>query len=126
LTNPYTGIVSIFFSRLMAQQPIALYEHGAPLRDFVHVSDVARANLLAAQRDLEPGVVCNVGTGVEVSIRELARVLATASGKEARFVDSGEYRVGDIRACYADLASTRNLLQYAPAIPLLDGMREFA
>ena len=76
LKNPYTGIVSIFFSRLMAGKAISIYEHGTPLRDFVHVLDVEKANLKALNSDVPPGKILNVGTGVEVSILDVARAIA--------------------------------------------------
>lgn len=126
LSNPYTGIVSIFFSRLRAGQPVALYEHGEPGRDFVHVRDVVQANLLALSADVAPGTTCNVGTGVESTIRDLADALAAAVGGEPAYVDRGEYRVGDIRSCFADLATTAAALGYAPTTMLAEGMREFA
>lgn len=125
LRNPYTGIVSIFFSRLMAGKAISIYEHGIPLRDFVHVLDVVQANLKALDNDLPPCTVLNVGTGIESSIFDVARALARAVGKEPRFEDHGEFRVGDIHACVADLAQTRELLGYEPEISLEEGMREF-
>jgi len=125
LINPYTGIVSIFYSRLMAAKAISIYEHGIPLRDFVHVLDVVQANLKALDSDLPPGTVLNVGIGVGTSIFDIARALARAVGKEPQFEDHGEFRVGDIHACVADLAQTRKLLDYAPKISFEEGMREF-
>jgi dTDP-L-rhamnose 4-epimerase len=125
LRNPYTGIVSIFFSRLMAGKAISIYEHGIPLRDFVHVLDVVQANLKALDNDLPPCTFLNVGTGIESSIFDVARALARAVGKEPQLEDHGEFRVGDIHACVADLAQTRELLGYEPEISLEEGMREF-
>jgi dTDP-L-rhamnose 4-epimerase len=126
LQNPYTGIVSIFFSRLMAGNAISIYEHGTPLRDFVHVLDVARANLQALNSDLYPGTALNVGTGIGSSILDVASALTRAVGKEAKFVDRGEFRVGDIHACVACLEQTGKLLNFEPKISLDEGMREFA
>jgi dTDP-L-rhamnose 4-epimerase len=125
LINPYTGIVSIFFSRLMAGKSISIYEHGIPLRDFVHVSDVVQANLKALDSDLPLCTVLNVGTCVEASIFDVALALARAVGKEPHFEDHGEFRVGDIHACVADLTQTKKLLGYEPKISLEEGMREF-
>jgi dTDP-L-rhamnose 4-epimerase len=125
LLNPYTGVISIFFNRLRADEPICIYEHGIPLRDFVHVSDVVAANLKAATVALPTGTVLNVGSGVEYSIYEVARALARAMGKEPQFEDRGEFRIGDIQACFADLAQTIKLLDYKPKIQLEEGLREF-
>lgn len=126
LSNPYTGVVSIFFSRIKAGQPVYLYEHGKPGRDFVHVSDVVRANLLALQAAIEPGTCINVGTGHEHTIAMIAAALGKASGSVPDLQDRGEFRVGDIHSCYADLARAGSLLGYAPGVSLEQGMREFA
>jgi dTDP-L-rhamnose 4-epimerase len=126
LKNPYTGVVSIFFSRIMSGQPISLYEHGKPIRDFVHVSDVARANVAALESDVAPGACINVGTGCAVTIADVARGLAAACGREVEFVDRGEFRVGDIYSCYADIARARRLLGYGPSAGLAEGLESFA
>jgi dTDP-L-rhamnose 4-epimerase len=125
LINPSTGIVSIFFSRLMAAKPICIYEHGIPLRDFIHVLDVVQVNLKALVRDLPSGTVLNVGTGMAASIFDIALALARAMGKEPQLEDRGEFRLGDIHACVADLSQTRKLLGFEPKISLEEGMREF-
>ena len=126
LNNPYTGVVSIFFSRLKTGQPISLYERGTPRRDFVHVSDVVRANLRALEADIEPGTCINVGAAQEYTIAEIAQALAKASSCIADIRDSGEFRVGDIHSCYADIGRARQLLGYAPKTSLTEGMQEFA
>ncbi len=126
LINPYTGIVSIFFTRLRQNQPISIYEHGAPLRDFVHVFDVVQANMSALASDVPPGAVFNVGSASEVTVFDVANALARAVGATPRFEDRGEFRVGDIHACVADLSRTRQSLGYKPGVSLEDGMREFA
>jgi dTDP-L-rhamnose 4-epimerase len=125
LINPYTGVVSIFFSRLMAAKAISIYEHGIPLRDFVHVLDVVQANIKALIGNLPPGVVLNIGTGTEATIFDIAQALGHALGKEPLFEENGEFRLGDIHACVADLANTRKLLNYLPEITLEKGMQEF-
>ena len=71
LRNPYTGIVSIFFSQICARRPIRLYEDATPTRDFVHVTDVVRANLLALEADVPPAAAINVGSGIETPLTEL-------------------------------------------------------
>jgi dTDP-L-rhamnose 4-epimerase len=126
LVNPYTGIVSIFFSRLTARQPISLYEHGIPLRDFVHVSDVVEANLLTLDDGVVPGSIFNVGTGVSSSVVDVARAIGHALDAVPEFTDRGEFRVGDIHSCVADLSRTTAGLGYTPKVSLDAGMREFA
>jgi dTDP-L-rhamnose 4-epimerase len=126
LRNPYTGVVSIFYSRMRAGQPVSLYERGLPGRDFVHVSDVVRANLIALHAEPATGMRYNIGAGYEHSIAEIASTLATAAGFTARFEDHGEFRVGDIRSCYADLTAARAGLGFEPQITLEEGLREFS
>jgi dTDP-L-rhamnose 4-epimerase len=127
LHNPYTGVVSIFFNRLRAKAPVSLYEHGAPLRDFVHVSDVARANVLAIENaGQRHAFACyNVGSGYAATIREVLESLSHAAGQEALTEDKGEFRVGDIHACYGNIDAARDGLGYEPQLDLAAGMREF-
>lgn len=125
LQNPYTGVVSIFYSRIMADQPISVYERGTPGRDFVHISDVVRANLAALESDLLPGTCVNVGSGQRHSILDIATTLAKLIGKQAKIEDRGEFRVGDIHFCYADQTRARQLLGFEARASLEDGMREF-
>ena len=126
LKNPYTGVVSIFFSRIVAGQPIHLYEGGSAGRDFVHVSDVVRANLLALEDHVPSGSVINVGTGQRCTIGEVAGALGRATQRNPCLVDSGEYRMGDVRDCYADLQLARATLHYEPKVTLDQGMQEFS
>lgn len=125
LTNPYTGIVSIFFSRLREGKALSIYEHGTPERDFVHISDVVEANVKALESELVPGEILNIGSGERVTVPEVAITLSTALGLDARMEDRGEYRVGDIHSCMADLSRARRLLGFTPAVALDEGMREF-
>jgi dTDP-L-rhamnose 4-epimerase len=126
LKNPYTGVVTVFFNRILAGNPIHLYERGQPLRDFVHVGDVVQANLLALEKDLPTGATFNVGSGEETTITDIARALAKALGLEANLKQTGEFRVGDIFACMADMTASKALLGYLPEWGLIEGMREFS
>ncbi len=125
LCNPYTGVISIFNGLLRDGAPLSLYEHGRPIRDFVHVSDVVRANLLAMAPTLRTGEIFNVGSGQATTIAEVARTQAAIMGLEPQLEDRGEYRIGDIFACYADLSHSRQGLGYAPQVDLHTGMAEF-
>jgi dTDP-L-rhamnose 4-epimerase len=126
LKNPYTGVISIFYGLLREGSALSLYEGGLPVRDFVHVSDVVQANLRALDDGLKPGGVYNVGTGRPLRIGEVAEALAKATGTEPRFQDRGEFRVGDIFGCYADLSRSRGELGYEPQMDLDAGLAEFA
>jgi dTDP-L-rhamnose 4-epimerase len=125
LKNPYTGVVSIFFSLLREGKSLSMYESGLPIRDFVHVRDVVQANLLALSTPSAAGQKFNVGSGVPASIADIARTQAQAMKLDAQLDDRGEFRVGDIFACYADLARSRRDLGFQPQVDLLQGMEEF-
>ncbi len=124
LSNPYTGVVSVFYGRLRAQEPVSLYEHGLPLRDFVHVKDVVQANLLAMEADVAPGTCINIGSGQDHRIRELAEILRDLAGSPSVLLDTGKFRAGDVWACGADLTRARKLLGYEPRVSLREGLGE--
>ena len=125
LRNPYTGIISIFFNRARQGLEIPIYEDGLESRDFVHLSDVVRALVLAATADLEPGTVMNLGSGEPTSVLSLARSLLDAACLDAPIRITGQFRVGDIRHCYADLTKARALIGYEPQISLSAGLQRF-
>jgi dTDP-L-rhamnose 4-epimerase len=126
LVNPYTGIVSSFTTRLLDDRPIAIYEQGVPVRDFVHVSDVVRANVAALGTDLAPGTVVNVGTGVGVTITEVAEQLAHALGRPADIEVGSQFRVGDIHSCIATTDRLAATLGIEAQVTLAAGLAEFA
>jgi dTDP-L-rhamnose 4-epimerase len=127
LSNPYTGVLAIFASRLLNCRPPMVFEDGLQRRDFVSVADVARACRLALEHpDLHSDVI-NVGSGTSITIREIAWRLAKVLGKEQIEPEvTAEYRVGDIRHCFADIAKARTLLGYEPSVPLEDGIAQLA
>jgi dTDP-L-rhamnose 4-epimerase len=125
LSNPYTGVAAIFSSRLLNGQPPVIYEDGQQSRDFVHVSDVVRASLLAMERDEADYQVFNVGTGRPLSILAIARMLIDnlADGQiEPQVV--GKYRRGDIRHCFADITKIRDRLGYTPQVSFEEGISD--
>jgi dTDP-L-rhamnose 4-epimerase len=89
------------------------------------VADVARANLLALEKDLPPGTCINIGTGKMVSVREVAVLLGERLGASPEILDSGEFRVGDVCRCYADLTRMESLLGFQPGFGLREGIDEF-
>ncbi len=125
LKNPYTGIVSIFLNRMASGKSVSIYEHGTPLRDFVHVSDVVSANLSAMSQELPIGTTLNVGSGTASSIQDIITALSKATGTKATIQDHGEFRIGDIHACIASTSKIKNLLNYEAKITLENGIREF-
>lgn len=127
LSNPYTGVLAIFASRLLNGRPPLIFEDGEQRRDFVSVHDVARACALALRSDAAAGEVVNVGSGRSVTVNEIASRLARILDAEALEPEvTGEYRVGDIRHCFADVSRAEDLLGYEPQVDLEDGMTELA
>ena len=128
LSNPYTGVAAIFSSRLLNGKPPCLYEDGEQGRDFVHVSDIVQANLLAMEKSEADFQALNVGTGVLTSVRELVRGLIQrlAPDDSVRPRILGTFREGDIRHCYADITQIRTRLGYEPKVPLELGFDDLA
>ncbi len=126
LSNPYTGVLAIFASRLMNGERPMIFEDGEQLRDFVSVYDLARACRLALEVPGAAGMVFNVGSGQKVSVREVASKLARVLGQNVEPEITGSYRVGDIRHCFPDISLAQNIFGYEPQVKLEDGMRDLA
>jgi dTDP-L-rhamnose 4-epimerase len=114
LSNPYTGVAAIFCARLLNHQPPLIFEDGQQRRDFVHVQDVARAMVAAAENPV-PGEAINIGSGEALTVKEVAEILALAMHKDIQPQLCGKYRRGDIRHCFADISKARHLLGWQPA-----------
>jgi dTDP-L-rhamnose 4-epimerase len=127
LSNPYTGVLAIFASRLLNDRAPLIFEDGEQRRDFVSVHDVARACRLALSRDEAAGQVINVGSGRSVSVNEIALRLARILGREhVEGQITGKYRVGDIRHCFADITLANDVLNFTPEVDLDTGLAELA
>jgi dTDP-L-rhamnose 4-epimerase len=127
LSNPYTGVLAIFAARLLNGNRPAVFEDGRQRRDFVSVSDVAQACHLALQRPESAGEVLNVGSGRSYTIAEVGRRLARVLEREDLEPEiTGQYRVGDIRHCFADITRAREVLGFQPRVALEDGLAELA
>jgi dTDP-L-rhamnose 4-epimerase len=127
LSNPYTGVLAIFASRLLNDSAPKLFEDGLQQRDFVSVYDLARACRLALETPAAAGEVFNVGSGQPLTVRDVAARLARVLGKEHITPEIvGKYRVGDIRHCFADITKAERLLGYRPEVTLDAGMSELA
>jgi dTDP-L-rhamnose 4-epimerase len=126
LRNPYTGIISIFFNRARQGLHIPVYEDGLESRDFVHVSDVVDALAASLETTLPDGIILNVGAGVPTSVSHLAATLLKVSGFDVPVRVTGQYRLGDIRHCFADLSLTAKYLGFAPKMSLEEGLRGFS
>jgi dTDP-L-rhamnose 4-epimerase len=121
--TPYAGVASIFRSSLEAGEAPRVFEDGAQRRDFVHVRDVARANLLALEG--QPGAF-NVCSGTPRTVREMARVLAAAFGDARPPVVTGEWRAGDVRHVFASPEQAEARLGFAAEEDFTEGMQEFS
>jgi dTDP-L-rhamnose 4-epimerase len=126
LSNPYTGVLAIFASRLLNNNPPLIYEDGLQRRDFVSVHDVADACLLALEQPAAAGEVFNIGSGESVSVLEIAARVATALGRDIPPEITRTYRAGDIRHCFSDISKARTLLGFTPRVALEPGITRLA
>ena len=124
LSNPYTGVCAIFSARLLNGNRPLIFEDGEQSRDFVHVSDIVQANLLALETDAADYQAINVGTGVATSIRTVSSLLAHGLNLDLEPEIVGKYREGDIRHCVADISKAKSLLGYKPQVTLERGIPE--
>jgi dTDP-L-rhamnose 4-epimerase len=126
LSNPYTGVAAIFASRLLNRRSPLIFEDGKQKRDFVSVYDIVEACILAMEGGGADGRAVNIGSGVPISIHEVATVLCDALQRYELVSITGKYRAGDIRHCFADITLARRLLNYEPKTRFAQGMRELA
>jgi dTDP-L-rhamnose 4-epimerase len=126
LRNPYTGILSIFSTRIRLGLSLPVFEDGLETRDFVHVEDVATAILRCIDQPQRSGVTLNVGSGIPASIMAVARMLQQIMNSAIEPEVTGQYRVGDIRHNFADVSRLEAVTGFRPAISLETGMRRFA
>jgi dTDP-L-rhamnose 4-epimerase len=127
LSNPYTGVLAIFAARLLNGKRPLIFEDGNQQRDFVSVSDIARACRLVLETPAAAGRVLNIGSGGASSVREIAARMASAVGKPYIAPQlTGKYRAGDIRHCFADITLAKQVLGYTPRVSLEDGLTELA
>ncbi|MFN7138645.1 MAG: NAD-dependent epimerase/dehydratase family protein [Limisphaerales bacterium] len=127
LSNPYTGVLAIFASRLLNNKPPLIFEDGLQRRDFVSVYDIAHACRLALEVPEAAGQVFNIGSGNNYTVREVAERMAIAVNKQNIEPEiTGKYRTGDIRHCFADISLARKVLGYEPVVTFDEGLEELA
>jgi len=127
LSNPYTGVLAIFSSRLSNGQRPMIFEDGEQRRDFVYVGDVARAFCEALVHPDADGEVFNIGSGVDRSVKDVARSIARALNRndiEPEIV--GKARVGDIRHCFCDGTKADEVLGFRAEKDFDEGLAELA
>lgn len=125
LTNPYTGILSIFSNRIKSHKGINIFEDGKESRDFVYIDDVADATVAGLEVPEADGHVFNIGTGIATDVLTVARTLCRHYGIDVPLEISGNYRLGDIRHNYADISLARKILGFQPHWTFDAGIREF-
>jgi dTDP-L-rhamnose 4-epimerase len=125
LNNPYTGILSIFSSRLKNGKSIQIYEDGNECRDFVHVKDAVQGTVLALEKKEADFEVFNIANGVRTSVFEIAEILSNELNPKLKPLITGKFRVGDIRHCFADISKAERLLGYSPDYSIASGLKDF-
>ncbi len=125
LTNPYTGILSIFSSLARRDETIKIFEDGRESRDFVYVEDVARAVVACATCPVTGVHTVNIGTGCRTTVQEVAATIRAALGSRSEIVVTGQFRVGDIRHAFADIRAARALLGFEPTVNFATGVDRF-
>lgn len=126
LSNPYTGILSIFSTRIRNGSAINIFEDGKESRDFVYIDDVIHATI-AALEESEPLVdVFNVGSGVATDVLTIASILQRLLGRDVPTTVTGQFRLGDIRHNFADLTKIRDTFGFQPSVSIEEGLRRFA
>lgn len=127
LRNPYTGVLSIFATQLLAGKRLAIFEDGHIARDFVFVDDVVESLALAGEKDVAHGTTIDIGSGKAVTILAVARILMKALGIPDDACDvTGQFRVGDIRHARADLDAAEALLGWTPRVSIEEGLNALA
>ena len=124
LSNPYTGVVAIFMSRIKNNNPPLIFEDGLQSRDFVSVHDVVQANLLVMKSSSADYEVLNVASGNQTTIKNVAEILIKLYGKDVKAEVTNKYRKGDVRHCFADISKIKKLLGYSPKVSFEQGMQE--
>ena len=124
LGNPYTGVVAIFLSRLLKRQPPLIFEDGMQTRDFVHVRDIARANVLALTSSGADFRAVNVGHGAAVTVLDIFHQLTRLLNVSIQPTITGQYRCGDIRHCFSNSSQVRSFLGWEPEVKLEDGLED--
>ena len=125
LSNPYTGILSIFSTRIKNHNGINIFEDGKETRDFVYIEDVVDATILGLEVPEANGHVFNVGTGVATDVLTVANTLCEKYGIEVPITVSGNYRLGDIRHNYADITLAKQILGFNPKWTFDAGIKQF-
>jgi dTDP-L-rhamnose 4-epimerase len=124
LSNPYTGVIAIFLSRIKNNKPPIIYEDGQQTRDFISVHDIVRANIISMEKNSAKNQIFNVGTGKPKTIQLVAKTLSKLLRKEINPIITNKFRKGDIRHCYADIKKINDKLDFQTKIDFEEGLKE--
>ena len=122
LSNPYTGVCAIFSSRALYGKPPIIFEDGKQTRDFVNIKDACQALILAMEKSAAKGKIFNVGTGIPITISEVAEIIGQKINPELKPIYNQKYRIGDIRHCVADISKIKKKLGYSPKLTFKEGI----
>jgi dTDP-L-rhamnose 4-epimerase len=125
LSNPYTGILSIFSNLILNGQSLNIFEDGLESRDFVYIDDVVSATILGIEKEAAANEVFNVGFGKATDVLFIAKTLIENYGMQTSVNVSGNYRIGDIRHNYADLKKISSKLGFKPEFDFKKGSEQF-
>jgi len=123
--NEYSGVITIFVDRLMKNEPLVLLGDGKQIRDFVNISDIVKANILAMECPKAAGETFNIGTGIGTTILDLAEMVKKVTNKETAPIIYSKERVGDIKKSVANISKAKETLRFNPATNLIDGLSDY-
>jgi len=124
LSNPYTGVIAIFMSRLMNDNAPLIFEDGNQTRDFISVHDIVTANLMCMKSRSADYEIFNVGNGKATSVKQIAETLGKLLNKDISPNITERFRKGDVRHCIGDISKIKNKLGFEPDVSLEKGMKE--
>ncbi len=125
LKNPYTGILSIFSTRLRNGHGLSIFEDGRESRDFVYIDDVVKATIIAIESPAAAGLAINIGSGIRTDVETVARTLKSLLNADGEIEITGNFRLGDIRHNYADMTLAREVLGFEPQFDFATGIERF-
>ena len=125
LSNPYTGILSVFSTRILNNNDIDIYEDGLQTRDFVYIDDVVEATTLAIKKNIVSNEIINIGSGTSTTVKDVANILKKHFQSNIKVSISGKYRVGDIRHNFADITKAKEILNFNPKFNFQEGVINF-
>ena len=125
LSNPYTGILSIFSNQIIANEKINIFEDGLESRDFIFVDDIVDGIVLSLENDSADNEIINLGTGKSVTVHNLLEEMIKGYGKNTNYNISGDFRIGDIRHNVAEITKAKRLLEFEPRTSIDIGLQYY-